>query len=202
MAHPKHAKPDHPINELISTRWSPYGFSDWVVSDEQIQSIFEAARWAASSYNEQPWSYIIATRDMKEEFDRLLSCLMELNQAWAKSAPVLAIGCYKSNFTHNNTPNRVAQHDLGLAAGNICLQATALGLCVHQMAGILPDKVRELYAVPEGIHPLTALAIGYPADAQTLPESLKQRDQAPRPRKKLPEFVFGGKWGTASSVVK
>jgi nitroreductase len=97
---------------------------------------------------------------------------------------------------------RDAQHDLGLAAGNICLQATALGLCVHQMAGILPDKVRELYAVPEGIHPLTALAIGYPADAQTLPESLKQRDQAPRPRKKLPEFVFGGKWGTASSVVK
>ena len=88
-----------------------------------------------------------------------------------------------------------------MAAGNICLQATLLGLSVHQMAGIYPDKVRELYAVPEDVHPLTALAIGYLADAQSLPEGFRQRDQAPRPRKKLPEFVFGNKWGTASGVV-
>jgi nitroreductase len=175
----KLGKPDHPVHEFITKRWSPY---------------------AASSYNEQPWSYMVATKDNADEFARLLTCLVEQNQAWAKAAPVLAIGCTSLNFKKNGKPNAAAVHDLGLAAGNICFEATARGLYVHQMIGILPDKVRELYNVPDGVQPLTGLAIGYAADPSTLSEKLKERDIAPRTRKPLAEFVFSGKWGTASRL--
>jgi nitroreductase len=202
MKHPKEAVPKHPIHELIAKRWSPYGFADRPVSREDLQSLFEAARWAPSSYNEQPWSYILATKDNSPEFERVLSCLVEGNQAWAKVVPALAISCTSLLFSRNNQPNGAAIHDLGLAAGNLCLEATARGLCVHQMIGILPDKAREEFKVPAGVQPMTALAIGYAADANTLPEKLKERDLAPRARKPLAEFVFGGQWGTASEVMK
>jgi len=202
MAHPKQANPDHPISEQIAKRWSPYGFSDRAVSKDDLRSLFEAARWAPSSYNEQPWSYIVATKDDVENFKKVLSCLVEGNQAWASAAPVLAIGCTSLNFTRNGQPNAAAIHDLGLASGNLCLEATARGLCVHQMIGILPDKAREVFHVPEGVRPLTALAIGYAADPAQLPQQIKDRDQTPRKRKTLAEFVFGGDWGTASGIVR
>jgi nitroreductase len=194
----KQATPDHPVHELIARRWSPYAFADRPVSLDDLRSLFEAARWAASSYNEQPWSYLVATRDDKEGFERLLSCLVEGNQAWAKAAPVLAIGCTSLKFALNGKPNAAAQHDLGLAAANLVFEATARGLMVHQMIGILPDKVRTLYAVPEGVLPLTGLAIGYLGDPNTLPEKIRPRDLAPRQRKPLAAFVFGGRWGTTS----
>jgi nitroreductase len=196
------ATTDHPVNELIATRWSPYAFADRPVSRADLLSLFEAARWAASSYNEQPWSYIVATKDDAAEFPRLLSCLVEGNQAWAKNAPALALGCTTLNFARNNQPNAAAQHDLGLASATLVLEATARGLAVHQMIGILPDRARQLYHVPEGVLPLTGLAIGYAADPSTLPENLRPRDQARRPRKPLVQFVFGGQWGTPSPLVK
>jgi nitroreductase len=202
MTHPKRANPDHPINELIVNRWSPYGFADRPVSAADLCSLFEAARWAASSYNEQPWSYIVATRQDAEEFKKVLSCLVEGNQAWASAASVLALGCTSLNFTRNGQPNAAAIHDLGLASANLCLEATARGLNVHQMIGILPDKAREVFKIPEGMRPLTGLAIGYAADAATLPEKLKERDLTPRTRKKLAAFVFRSKWGSASSFVE
>ena len=198
----KLAKPDHPIHELFASRWSPYGFADRPVSDDDLRSLFEAARWAPSSYNEQPWSYIVATKANPAEFERLLSCLVEGNQAWAKAAPVLALGCTILNFVRNAKPNAAAVHDLGLASASLVLEATARGLFVHQMIGILPDKARELYRVPEWVQPLTGLAIGYVGDPNALPEAIKQRDLAPRSRKKVGEFVFGGQWGTASALVK
>lgn len=198
----KQATPDHPIHELIARRWSPYAFADRPVSDDDIRSLFEAARWAASSYNEQPWSYIVATKANTAEFERLLSCLVEGNQAWAKAAPVLALGCTSLNFVRNGKSNAAAIHDLGLASATLTLEATARGLHVHQMIGILPDKARELYGIPEGVQPLTGLAIGYVADPTILPEAYRQRDLAPRQRKSLAEFVFGAQWGTASNVVK
>jgi len=201
MPHPKHANPDHPISELVAKRWSPYGFSDRPVSKEDLLSLFEAARWAPSSYNEQPWSYVVATSDDPENFKKVLSCLVEANQAWASAAPVLAIGCTNLNFTRNGQPNAAAVHDLGIAAGNLCVEATARGLHVHQMIGILPEKARAVFHVPEGVRPLTGLAIGHAADPATLPEKLKERDQNPRTRKKLAEFVFGGDWGKASTLV-
>lgn len=202
MSQHKQAKPDHPIHELITKRWSPYGFSDRAVSREDVCALFEAARWAASSYNEQPWRYIVATRDDAAGFETLLSCLVEGNQAWARAAPVLALGCTSLLFKLNGKPNAAAVHDLGLAAGNICLEATARGLHVHQMIGILPDKARELYHVPQEFQPFTGLAIGYAADPSTLPDNFKQRDLAARTRKPLAEFVFSGDWGKASSLVK
>jgi nitroreductase len=149
----------------------------------------------------QPWSYIVATKANPAEHERLLSCLVEGNQAWAKAAPVLAIGCTSLHFVRNGKPNAAAVHDLGLASATLTLEATARGLFVHQMIGILPDKARELYRVPEGVQPLTGLAIGYVAEPDTLAEVYRQRDLAPRQRKPLAEFVFGGEWGTASRLV-
>ena len=193
---------DHPVNELVIARWSPYAFSDRAVSKADLLSLFEAARWAPSSYNEQPWSYIVATKDDAENFARLLSCLVEGNQAWAQAAPVLALGCTSLFFRKNGKPNAAAVHDLGLAAGNLCLEATARGLYVHQMIGILPDKASAVFRIPDGVQPLTGLAIGYAADPATLPEKYRERDLAPRTRKPLAEFVFGGAWGTASGLAK
>jgi nitroreductase len=198
----KQANPNHPIHELIAKRWSPYAFTDRPVSEDDLRSLFEAARWAASSYNEQPWSYIVASKANPAEFERLLSCLVEGNQPWAKAAPVLALGCTSLNFVRNGKLNAAAVHDLGLASATLTLEATARGLFVHQMIGILPDKARELYRIPEGVQPLTGLAIGYAADPDILPEVYKQRDLAPRQRKPLAEFVFGGQWGAASNIAK
>jgi nitroreductase len=196
----KQARADHPVHELIARRWSPYAFSDRSVSEADLKSLFEATRWAPSSYNEQPWCYIVATKEQPQEFARLLSCLVEGNQAWAKAAPVLALGCTSLLFKMNGKPNAAAVHDLGLASGNLCLEATARGLFVHQMIGILPDKARELYRIPQSVQPLTGLAIGYAADAGTLPENLRQRDLNPRTRKPLAEFLFGKQWGTKSEL--
>jgi nitroreductase len=197
----KHATPDHPIHELIARRWSPYAFADRSVSDADLRSLFEAARWAASSYNEQPWRYVLATKANPAEFERLLSCLVEPNQAWAKAAPALALGCTSLTFALNGKPNAAAIHDLGIASATLTLEATARGLFVHQMIGILPDKAREVYRIPEGFEPKTALAIGYAADPKALPEKYRERDLTPRARKPLAEIVFGGTWGSASGLV-
>jgi nitroreductase len=197
----KKAATDYPIQQVLAKRWSPYGFEDRPVSEADLRSLFEAARWAASSYNEQPWSYLVATRENSREFERLLSCLVETNQAWAKAAPVLVLGVVNLRFAKNNQDNRAAVHDLGLAAGNLLVEATARGLSVHQMIGILPDKAREVYRIPEHSEAWTAIAIGYKADPAKLPDALKERDLAPRQRKPLSEFVFTGQWRQPSPLV-
>jgi nitroreductase len=197
----KRASTDHPIHELLAQQWSPYAFADRPVPEDDLRSLFEAARWAASSYNEQPWSYIMATKGDPAGFGRLLSCLVEANQVWAQTAPVLALGCTRLNFARNGQPNAAAQHDLGLASASLTLEATARGLFIHQMIGILPDRARELYHIPEDVRPLTGLAIGYLGNPASLPEKYRERDLAPRVRKPLTEFVFGDGWGTASALV-
>lgn len=202
MSDRKEAAPDHPIHELLASRWSPYAFADRPVSVDNLRSVFEAARWAASSYNEQPWSYIVATKEDPAEFERLLSCLVEGNQAWAEAAPVLALGCTSLHFTRNGKLNAAAVHDLGLASASLTFEATARGLSVHQMIGIVPERARELYRIPEGVQPFTGLAIGYPADPDSLPEKYRERDLAPRSRKPLNQFVFGNEWGTAAKLLK
>ena len=197
----KKAAIDHPIQQVLAERWSPYGFKDRPVSEADLRSLFEAARWAASSYNEQPWNYLVATRENSQEFGRLLSCLVEANQAWAKAVPVLVLGVVSLQFAKNKKDNRAAVHDLGLAAGNLVVEATSRGLSVHQMIGILPDKAREVYHIPEHFEAWTALAIGYKADPAKLPDALKERDVAPRQRKPLNKFVFTGQWGKPSPFV-
>ena len=199
----KTAATDHPIHELLARRWSPHAFQQRLLTAEDLQSLFEAARWAPSSYNEQPWSYIVATRDDRPEFERLLSCLVEGNQAWARTAPVLVLGVVTHKFKRNNKENKAAVHDLGLAAGNLVMEATARGLFVHQMIGILPDRARELYQIPPDSEAWTALAIGYRDEStDRLPEELKEREAAPRQRKRLGQFVFTGKWGSGSAFAR
>lgn len=191
----KKVSPDHPVHELVANRWSPYGFAEKPVTDGDLRLLFEAARWAASSYNEQPWRFLIATKAQPKAFQKMLSCLVEANQAWACAAPVLAIGCTQLNFSRNQKPNAAAIHDLGLASANLTFQATALGLCVHQMIGIYPDRVRTEYELPSEIQAVTGLAIGYAADREGLPEELRERDRAPRTRKPLAEIAFADEWG-------
>ena len=196
------ATTDHPVHELIAARWSPYSFDGRRVAPEDLRSLFEAARWAPSSYNAQPWSYVAATKDEPEEFERLLSCLVEGNQVWAQSAPVLALGVTSLRFSHNGQPNKAALHDLGLASAHLSFEATARGLSVHQMIGILPDRARDLYAIPDGFEAVTGLAIGYAGPSESLPEKLRARDTAPRTRKPLAEFVFSGSWGRAAALLR
>jgi len=191
----KKAMTDHPIHELIAARWSPYSFEERPVRPSDLASIFEAARWSASSYNEQPWSFIVATADEQEEFERMLSCLGEWNQGWAKAAPVLVLAVTNQRFAKNGKENRAAVYDLGQAVANLVIEATARGLSVHQMAGILPDKAREIYQIPEHADVWTALAIGYRGEAAALPDALKEKDLAARERKPLAQFVFSGRWG-------
>jgi len=197
----KKALTNYPIHQFLAERWSPYAFQERSVTFADLCSLFEAARWAASSYNEQPWSYIIATKENPEHFQQLLSCLVEGNQIWAKNAPVLALGITSLRFTRNNQDNRAAIHDLGLASANLVLEATARGICVHQMIGILPDKARDIFNIPDGYEAWTGMAIGYQGDPMTLPDALKERDLKPRQRKPLEQFVFSGKWGNPSPLV-
>jgi nitroreductase len=192
---------DHPVHVLVASRWSPYGFADRDVSEADLRSLFEAARWAPSSYNEQPWSYVVATRADREGFARLLSCLVEGNQAWARHVPVLALGIARERFTRNDKPNPAALHDLGLAAGGLLVEATARGIAVHQMIGILPDRARELYGIPDHSRALTGIAIGYAGAGAGLPEALRDRDRAPRTRKPLAAFVFGRRYGEPAELV-
>lgn len=194
-------KPDRPIHGPLARRWSPYAFSDRPVSEEDLLALFEAARWAPSSYNEQPWSYLVASKSDPEAFAKLLACLTENNRAWAASAPVLAIGCTRLDFARDGKPNAAAEHDLGAASLSLTVEAAARGLHVHQMIGILPEKVREAFGVPEGVLPKTGLAIGHLGDPSQLPENLRPRDVTPKARKPLSEFVFGGAWGEASPLL-
>jgi nitroreductase len=197
----KHAATDHPIHSLLAARWSPYAFADTPVERDELRSLFEAARWAASSYNEQPWSFVVATREDEPAYEKLLSCLLPGNQAWAKAAPVLALGIVRDTFTRNEKENAAALHDLGLATGNLLMEATARGLHVHPMIGIDPDRARQVYRIPEHSRARTGLAIGHVGDVASLPEAMQERDRAPRTRKPLGEFVFGSVFGKPAVFV-
>jgi nitroreductase len=192
----KPAQTKYPINKLIANRWSPVSFdAEKMVESDKIGSLLEAARWASSCYNEQPWSFIIASKENPEEYGKLLSCLVEDNQKWAKNAPLLMITVAKLTFTSNTNPNRHAYHDIGLAIGNLAIQAQALDLIVHQMAGFEPDKARQLYQIPEDYDPVTAIAVGYQGDVQQLEPDLQKRELSSRNRKPLEDFVFCNQWG-------
>jgi nitroreductase len=184
----------HPIQSALGDRWSPYAFADSPVSDDDLRSLFEAARWAASAFNEQPWRYLVARKSDGEVYDQVLSCLVEANQAWAQAAPVLVLTVVAESYARNGKPNGSAEHDVGLAAGNMAAEATARGLRIHQMGGILPDRARELFDIPEGFRAVTATAIGYAADPAGLPEDVRARETAPRERRPLAETVFTGTW--------
>ena len=197
----KSADTAHPIHDLLARRWSPRAFADRPVPPDILRSLWEAARWAPSSANQQPWSFLVAAKDDPQEFARMLDCLVEGNQIWAKQAPVLMISV-AAKLDRDNDPNAHARYDVGQAVADLSVQATAAGLFVHQMAGILPDKIRELYQIPDSHEPVTGLALGYPGNPEQLPDKLRQRELAPRTRKPIGEFVFAGRWGQASQIAK
>ena len=189
------------IHDLIAHRWSPRAFESKPVEPEKLRSLLEAARWAPSSYNAQPWYFIVGTKDNPENYKRVLESLIEFNQGWAKNAPVLALSVAKLKFD-DGKPNRHAFHDVGQAAANLSLQAEALGLSVHQMAGIDPEKARKLFNIPADYEAVAGIAIGYPGDPASLPDGLRERELAPRQRKPLDSFVFTGQWGKSLPLQK
>jgi nitroreductase len=197
----KPAPTDHPTHDLITHRWSPRAFASKPVPADVLRSIFEAARWAPSSNNEQPWAYLVATQDHPENFAKMVSVLVEFNANWAKNAPVLALAVSELAFAKNGTPNRNAQYDTGAASALLTVEATARGLFVHQMAGFDPAKARQVFSIPEGWEPIAALAIGYPGDPATLPQPYQDREAAPRTRKPLREFVMTGQWGHTATFL-
>lgn len=198
----KIAEAKYPIHPLIQKRWSPRAFDERMVEPEKLCSLFEAARWAASSRNEQPWRFILATKENPADFERLLNCLSERNRQWAGRAPVFMLVVAKRFFDHGNQENRVAFHDVGLAMGNLMLQATALDLYVHMMGGFSIEKARETFSIPETYEPVAAVTVGYLGNPETLPESMRERDQTRRTRRDLTEFVFSGNWGNIAPLVR
>jgi nitroreductase len=197
----KPAANDFPVHQLIRDRWSPRAFADKAIPKDVLRSLFEAARWAPSSNNEQPWAYLVATKDHKENFEKMLGVLVEFNAGWAKNAAALALAMAKLTFAQNNAPNRNAQYDAGAASAWLTVEATLQGLAVHQMAGFDPEKARRSFGIPEGWEPLAVIAIGYPGDPDSLPSKLKDRELAPRTRKPISEFVMAERWGHPAPFV-
>ena len=190
----KPADVTHPIHALLQRRWSPRAFADRMVEPEQLQSLFEAARWAPSSNNEQPWHFIVGTKADPSAHDRLVACLKEGNRKWAFRAPVLILSVARLNLEDEGAPNRHAWHDTGMAALSLCLQATALGLVTHQMAGFEIEKARTDLGIPAGYEPVAMIAVGYPGAPASLPDYLRERELKPRERKAVTEFVSHGRW--------
>jgi nitroreductase len=197
----KPATTDFPIHDLIRNRWSPRAFADKPVEPAILASLFEAARWAPSSSNEQPWAYLVATKDNQEDFAQMVSVLVEFNAVWAKSAPVLALAVSHLKFQSNGNPNRNAFYDTGAATMLFSIEATARGLFVHQMAGFDPAKAKQVFEIPADWEPIAAFAIGNPGETDSLSQKLQDREVAPRTRKPLAEFVMSGRWGHTSRIV-
>jgi nitroreductase len=186
------------LHPPIRDRWSPVCFSPRPIEPTLMANLFEAARWAPSSFNEQPWAFCIATQDQPTEFAALLGCLAEANQVWAKHAYLLLISVAKLAFDRNGKPNRHAHHDVGLATMNLIVQAMSHDLFCHPMAGFDVAKARAVLSIPDAHEPLTAVAVGYrAADVSQCDPALQQRDQSPRSRKPLSQIVFTGKFGQA-----
>jgi|ERR1019366_4650799 nitroreductase len=182
------------VHELLRDRWSPRDFMDRPIEPEKLRSLFEAARWAASCFNEQPWRFVVATKAEPEQFQKLLGLLMEKNQQWAKTAWALGFSAGKKTFTHNGAPNRFGLHDAGAATANLAVEATALGLHAHFMGGFDPQRARTEFHVPEDFEIGAAFAIGYIDEASVQPGERKRRA--------LEEIVFGGDWGAPVPELK
>jgi nitroreductase len=191
----REAPADHPIEAIFRRRWSPRSFTGAPISQAQLHSLLEAARWAASSNNLQPWHFIVARRDAEAEaFAKLVGVLNPNNQAWAQNAAVLMIAVARTDNPTNGNPSRTALYDTGAAAAQLCLQAAALGLQAHQMAGFDVAKAREVFGIPANFEPGAAIAVGHVGPASALPEALAQRETAPRTRHPISAFAHHGAW--------
>ena len=166
-----------------------------------LVSLFEAARWAASCNNAQPWRFIVAVKENSEEFKKLLSCFNDRKQSWAYQAPVLMITCADNNLP-DGRPSNYGYYDTGAAMAQLTVQTSMHGLVVHSAQGVHADKIIETYGVPDDFTVCTGVAIGYQGEAKTLPEDYARREVLPRDRKGVNELVFTGAFGKTSNVVK
>ncbi|HET8865880.1 MAG TPA: nitroreductase family protein [Gracilimonas sp.] len=190
----KKANTEYDVHDVIQQRWSPRSFSDKEVKPELIRKLFDAARWAPSSFNEQPWRFIYARKEEPEQFDKLYQVMGEFNQNWAGEAPMLLLTILKEKFSNNGKPNRVAKYDLGGAMAYFTFEATRHDLYVHQMAGIDQEKAREIFNIPEGYKAITMAAIGYIGNPNDLEGDLKETEVSERTRKDIDEIAFQGEW--------
>jgi nitroreductase len=202
--HPKHAPADHEILDVIRERWSPRAFdAARAVPQRELHRLFEAARWAPSSSNEQPWRFVVADRfRTPDSFAALHASLLGSNQAWASSAPVLILVAVNLVLARTGGVNRSAWYDTGQAVGFLTLQATAIGVAIRQMEGFEHDRARAACGVPESFEPAVVMAAGYPGDPDLLAaERHRVAERQPRSRQPIEEFVFEGTWGTTMGGV-
>jgi nitroreductase len=185
-----------PIHDIIANRWSPRAYdANKAVSQKQIISLLEAARWAPSCFGDEPWRFVVWDKNQDETaWEKAYDCIVPGNQTWAKDAPVLILICADTLFSHNQKPNRWANYDTGAAAVSLCLQATSMGLVTHQMGGFDGEKTHAAFGIPEQIEMMSMLAVGYAADADTLSDEFKERALAPRKRRPLGELFYDGVW--------
>lgn len=192
----KPAPTTYPINALIRDRWSPRAFAGRPVDEGMLHRLFEAARWAPSSFNEQPWGFIVGNKhEDPEAHAAIASCLVEGNRRWAERAPVLMMSVAKLTLERNGKPNRHAYHDLGQAVAMLLVQATDLELVVHQMGGFDQEMARQVLEIPEHYDPVAGIALGHPGDPESLPAELQRGEYKPRARKDFKEFVWQGRFG-------
>lgn len=186
-----------PILPQFAARYSGVSYdSSRALTEDQILALSEAARWAPSCHGDQPWRYIICDKTSNPEaWNKALACLLEKNQAWCKSAPVLIIACCDSVLSKTGAANVYGPYDTGAASVSMCLQAAALGLMTHQMAGFVADTAREQFQIPERFKPLTMMAVGYQLPEDQLEEPFKTRELAARARNPLGQNFFAGAWG-------
>ena len=197
----KHTPTDHKIHDLIKNRWSPRKFADTPVSDTDLQSLFEAGRWAASCFNWQPWN-IVWGKKGSEAYDRIMNVLVEFNQGWAKNAPVLMLGVFDKK-TPEGKDNFHALHDLGQFAANMTIQAHSMGIAMHQMAGLNNEDALKEFKFPDTFHVATAIAVGYyGGEIEDLPEDLVSEEKKDRQRKKQDEFIFNGNYVKRAEIDK
>jgi nitroreductase len=185
------------IEDLLVKRWSGRTYdANRQITHEHIISLLEAARWAPSCYGDEPWRYIVCDKSTNEvAWDKAFSCLAEGNQSWAVNAPMLILALANTVFSHNDNDNRWAQYDTGAASMSLCIQATSLGLMVHQMGGFSAEKATEIFSVPEQYIPMAMMAIGYQLAEDKITGELMQRESSERQRNPLAEQFFDGEWG-------
>ena len=193
----KPATTQEPIHDIIARRWSGRAFDESKpIAPQAIISLCEAARWAPSSYGDEPWRYLVWDKLADPAaWQRAFSCLAESNQMWVKRAPLLMLSLANKNFRHDGSANRFAQHDTGMASMALVLEAVAQGLMAHQMGGFDSTKIRAVFSIPEEFTCMAMIAIGYPASANILDGTLKERELAPRSRQPLGAHFFAGAWG-------
>jgi nitroreductase len=189
-----------PGQEQFANRsWMPLRFSDRLVEREKLRCLLENTNRTPSFMNEQPWSFIIATKDDPIEFDRLFSCLSEASADLVRKAPVLMLSVARLTYSFDGERNTHAFRDARHAISHLLQKAKVMGFTAEQMAGFNPAKARQQFQIPSGFEPVAAIAIGYPAEPEGL--SLPVLEEATREKRSLESFVFTGSWGHASRLL-